>query len=93
MQTHIDRFSLFYVSNGKMKLHILLLISTFFNHLEAEESDLDVQTLKLGELPFLDGQDASPKLVPSLLMQTTMGKCWLTYVGLMFKLARIIQKK
>ena len=57
-----------------MKLHILLLISTFFNQLEAEESDLDVQTLKFGELSVLDGQDAFAKTGPVTLDANNYGK-------------------
>ena len=57
-----------------MKLYIVFLICTVINHLEAEESDLEGPTLRFGELPVLDGQDAFPKTGSVTLDANNYGK-------------------
>ena len=57
-----------------MNFYILFLICTVIHPLEAEESDSELPTLKLGELPVLDGQDVFAKTGSVTLDANNYGK-------------------
>ena len=57
-----------------MKFYILFLILTVISPLESKENDSEVPTLKFGELPVLDGEDAFSKTDSVTLDANNYGK-------------------